>query len=114
MKLLILALALFVPPMLLLWRASRATWPVHYLLAVIPAAYTGIGWRLGSWGYTYANCQGGAKNLHHCLADGADITAWVGYGLFLMIPFLFLGAPLSLWFLIDTAARHVGRSRSAC
>ncbi|MBV7582160.1 hypothetical protein KW851_04985 [Pseudomonas sp. PDM33] len=114
MKLLILALALFVPPMLLFWRASRLTWPVRYLLAVIPAAYTGIGWQLGSWGYTYANCQGGAKNLQDCLAGGADVIAWVGHGLFLVIPFLFFGVPLSLWCLIDTAAKHIGHFRSAC
>lgn len=43
MKLLILALALFVPPILLFWRASRFSWPVRYLFAVIPAAYSGIG-----------------------------------------------------------------------
>ncbi|OBY91700.1 hypothetical protein A6723_018205 [Pseudomonas sp. AU11447] len=94
------------------WRASRFSWLARYLLAVIPAAYSGIGWQLGSWGYGYANCQGGAKNLQDCLAGSADITAWVGYGLFLMIPFLFLGAPLSLWFLIDTAAKHIGQSRT--
>ncbi|MFV3335470.1 hypothetical protein ACNFIA_31495 [Pseudomonas sp. NY15437] len=111
MKLLILALALFVPPALLFWRSSQLAWPVRYLLAVLPAAYTGIGWQLGSWGYAYASCQGGAKNLHGCLAGGADVTAWVGHGLFLMIPFLFIGAPLSLWFLIDTAAKHIGQSR---
>jgi len=112
MKLLILALALLLPPMLLFWRASCFSWPVRYLFAVIPAAYTGIGWQLGSWGYAYANCQGGAKSLQHCLAGSSDLTTWVGYGLFLMIPFMFLGAPLSLWFLIDTAAKHIGESRS--
>ncbi|MDH1009608.1 hypothetical protein N5J43_18285 [Pseudomonas nicosulfuronedens] len=112
MTLLILALALFVPPLLLFWRAPSFTWPMRYLLAVIPAACTGIGWQLGFWGYTYTNCQGGAKNLHDCLAGGVDITAWVGYGLLLMIPFLFLGVPLSLWFLLDTAAKHLGQSRS--
>ncbi|MDF3868659.1 hypothetical protein P3W53_29685 [Pseudomonas denitrificans (nom. rej.)] len=113
MQLLILTLALFVPPILLFWRASRFTWPVRYMLAAMPAAYSCIGWQLGSWGYSYASCQGGAKNLRDCLASGTDITAWVGYGLFLMIPFLFLGAPLSLWFLIDTAAKHIGHCRSA-
>lgn len=113
MTLLILALALFVPPMLLFRQASRLTWPVRYLFAVVPAAYTGVGWQLGSWGYAHANCQGGAKYLHDCLAAGADITAWVGHRLFLMIPFLFIGAPLSLWFLIDTAAKHIGQFRSA-
>ncbi|QJP07770.1 hypothetical protein [Pseudomonas multiresinivorans] len=112
MKLLILALALFVPPILLFWRASSFIWPVRYLLAVIPAAYTCIGWQLGSWGYTHFNCLGGTKNLHDCLAGGADLTAWVGYGLFLMLPFLFIGAPLSLWCLIDTAAKHIGQSRT--
>lgn len=50
--------------------------------------------------------------MHDCLAGGADITAWVGYGLFLMIPFLFLGVPLSLWFLLDTTVKHLGRPRS--
>ncbi|WP_207888355.1 hypothetical protein [Pseudomonas sp. 30_B] len=112
MSLPILALALFVPPAVLFWRALQLAWLVRYLLAVIPAAYTGIGWLLGSWGYAFANCQDGAKYLHDCLAGGVDVTAWVGHGLFLMIPFLFIGAPLSLWFLIDTAAKHIGQSRA--
>ena len=106
--LLLLAAALFISPAILMRCAERLRWRTRYLLALLPVAYTGIGWCLGTWGYGYFGCQGGVKNLHGCLAAAVDVTALVGHGFFLMIPGLFIAAPLSAWFLLDTALKQIG------
>jgi hypothetical protein len=37
-----------------------------------------------------------------------DVTALVGYGLFLMIPFVFVALPLTLWLLLNTTLEQIG------
>ncbi|MDH1264733.1 hypothetical protein [Pseudomonas sp. GD03944] len=104
-----LGLGLFAAPAFLVWRGQQMGWWGRYLLALVPVVYTGAGWWLGIVAYDYFGCQGGAKNVHACLAGGAEVIALVGHGLFLSIPFMFVAVPLSLWFLLDTTMKHIGQ-----
>jgi hypothetical protein len=61
----------------------------------LPAAYTGLGWGLGILAYDF-------------FMGGMDFTPLVGHGDFLMIPFVFIAAPLSLWLLLNTGAKQIG------
>lgn len=103
-----LAAAVLLPPLVLWRKAKRMKWTARYILSALPAVYTWAGWKLGAFGYVQLGCQGGAKNVHTCIASGLDLTPLVGHGLFMMIPFVFVAAPLSAWFLLDTALKQVG------
>ena len=49
--LLVLLAAVLIYPAYLLWRqADRFTWRARYLLAALPAAYTGLGWQVAAHG----------------------------------------------------------------
>ncbi|MDH4608117.1 hypothetical protein [Pseudomonas sp. BN102] len=104
----VLAAALIVPPVMLYRRAEQMSWTTRYTLSALPAAYTWAGWKLSELGYVQLGCQGGLKYLHACFADGLDLTPLVGHGFLMMIPFVFVAAPLSAWFLLDTALKQIG------
>lgn len=104
----VLLATLFGSPALLLWRGSRMRWFQRYFLSLLPISYTALGWWLGTWAYGFFDCQGNTKNIHGCYAGSVEITALVGHGLFLAIPAMFVAGPLSLWFGLDTAIRHLG------
>lgn len=106
--LLILAVALFAPPIILSNRAEHLPWAVRYCLSFFPFGYTFIGWQIGALGYDYFACQGNPKGFYDCIGWGIDFTPLVGHGLFLMIPCVFLALPVSLWFLLNTLAKQVG------
>ena len=103
----LLAIALFAPPVILSRYKARLPWWSRYCLATLPVAYTWVGWKTAAFAYGFLRCQGGMKNLHGCLAAGIDWTALVGYGFFLMVPCLYIAAPLSLWLLLTTMAKQV-------
>lgn len=110
--LLVLLAAVLIYPAYLLWRqADRFSWRARYLLAALPAAYTGLGWQVAALSYEWMGCQGNMKGLYACTLGGADVTPLVGYGFFLTIPFFFVALPLSLWLLLDTAAKQIGEWR---
>ncbi|WP_044873494.1 hypothetical protein [Pseudomonas sp. LFM046] len=109
LMMLLLISALVACPIFLIWRENQLRWWARYVLSLMPVAYTWIGWRLGVLAYDHFGCQGGAKNVHACYANGIDVTALVGHGMFLMIPFIFFAAPMSLWFLLNTGAKHIGQ-----
>lgn len=104
----LLATALFAPPLLLSKREARMSWIGRYFLSAIPLAFTGTGWTLGTFAYDLFGCQGGLKHLHDCLVGGFDLAPLVGYGFFLGIVCPVLGAPISLWLLLNTAAKQIG------
>ena len=104
----LLAIAVFGPPWLLRRKSQKLRWRTRYLLALIPAVYTGLGWQFASLTYKSFGCLGGMKNLHDCFVGEIDITALMGYGFFLMIPFTFVAGPLSLWLLLSTVAEQIG------
>lgn len=104
----LLVTLLFAPPWLLWRRAERLGWLSRYMLALLPVGVTWLGWQWGIWAFEHFDCQGNAKGLHDCLSNGQDMTAWVGRALFLSVPMMFIGLPLSGWFLIDTLIRHLG------
>lgn len=104
----LLAVVLLAPPLILFRREEVLRWRTRYLLSVLPVAYTGLGWRLGILAYDFFGCQGGTKNVHACLMGGMDFTPLVGHGGFLMIPFVFIAVPLSLWLLLNTGAKQIG------
>lgn len=106
--LLMLAAALFAPPILLSKREETLSWGMRYLLSLIPIGYTFIGWKLGAYGYGYFACQGNPKGFHDCIGWGIDLTPLVGHGLFLMIPCVFFALPISLWLSLNTAAKQLG------
>lgn len=81
---------------------------MRYVLSILPAAYSGIGWLLAKIGYGYFACEGGLKNIHACMALGHDVTFLIGYGFFLMLVFTFIAGPLSLWMLLNTVAKQIG------
>lgn len=103
----VLGLALLGPPMVLAKYGPKLGWPLHYALALLPAAYTWGGWNLGIWAYEYFGCQGGTKSLANCTAHGSDMTWFVGYCIFLMIPSIFVAGPLTLWLLLRTGSKHI-------
>lgn len=107
-SMLLLAAVVLGCPAILLWRGSRLGWFHRYLLSFLPIFYTVSGWWLGTWAYGYFDCQGNTKNLHGCYAGSVEITALIGHGLFLVLPAMFVAGPLSLWFGLDTAIKHVG------
>jgi hypothetical protein len=109
--LVLLAVVLIYPAYLLRRQAYRFTWRARYLLAALPAAYTGLGWQVAALSYEWVGCQGNMKGLYACTLGGADVTPLVGYGFFLTIPFFFVALPLSLWLLLDTAAKQIGEWR---
>lgn len=104
--LLILAVALFAPPILLSKREEKLSWGMRHLLSIIPFGYTLIGWKLGAFGYDYFGCQGNPKSFHDCIGWGIDLTSLIGYGLFLMLPCVFFALPISLWLSLNTAAKQ--------
>lgn len=106
--LLILAVALFAPPIVLSKRADHLPWAVRYCLSIFPFGYTFIGWQIGALGYHYFACQGNPKEFYDCIGWGIDFTPLVGHGLFLMIPCVFLALPVSLWLLMTTVAKQIG------
>ncbi|WP_417775912.1 hypothetical protein [Stutzerimonas xanthomarina] len=106
----LLIIVLNLPPVLLAYRRVLLAWPTRYVLAALPAAYTLTGWQLGRLAMTRFNCLGGVKNLHDYSMSGTDITVLVGHGLFLMIPGIFVAAPLSTFLLLDTLCRHASTS----
>lgn len=110
----VLATALFAPPVILLKYKAKLSWWSRYCLATLPVAYTWAGWKIATLSYGFLRCEGGTKNLHGCLAGGIDWIAFVGYGFFLMIPCLYIAAPLSLWLLLTTVAEQfrAGSARS--
>jgi hypothetical protein len=105
--LLVLATALFTPPILLSKRGDRFTWPVRYFLSVFPVSYTFIGWQMAALGYGYFSCQGNPKWFHDCIGWGIDFTPLIEHGLFLMIPCVFLALPLTLILLLTTAVKQI-------
>lgn len=86
-------------------------WRSRYFLSMLPATYTGAGWRMGVAAYDFLGCQGGMKYVHACLANGTDWTTLVEHGFFLMIPCLFVATPLSLWLLLNTGTKQIGAWR---
>lgn len=103
----LLAAVLFAPPVVLSKYKAKLTWTSRYCLSTLPIAYTWAGWKIAAVAYGFLRCQGGMKNLHACLAAGIDWTPLIGYGFFLMIPCLYIAAPLSLWLLLTTVAKQV-------
>ena len=103
-----LAAVVFVPPFVLWQRAELMKWTVRYILSALPASVTWIGWKLGEVGYVQLGCEGGMKNLHACFANGADLTPLVGFGFWMAASFYLVAAPLSAWFLLDTALKQIG------
>jgi hypothetical protein len=107
-SLLILAAALFAPPIILSKRANRFSWPVRYFLSVLPVCYTFLGWQVGAFGYEFFSCQGNVKGFQGCVGWGIDFTSLIGHGLFLMIPCVFVALPISVLLTIDTASKQIG------
>ena len=103
----VLATALFAPAVILARYKANLSWVSRYCLATLPVAYTWAGWKIAAVAYGFLVCEGGTKNLHGCLAAGVDWTPLVGYGFFLMIPCLYIAAPLSLWLLLNTVVKQV-------
>jgi hypothetical protein len=110
----LLAAVLLAPPFILSRYKAKLSWWSRYSLSTLPVAYTWAGWKTAVVAYGFLGCEGGAKNLHGCLAAGIDWTPLVGYGFFLMIPCLYIAAPLSLWLLLTTVVKQVapGSTRS--
>lgn len=104
----LLAAALIGPPTMLVWRGGRLGWVFKYLISALPGAYTGLAYLLATKSFKYLDCEGGIKGVEGCMLAGLDVSLLVDHGFFLSIPFLFIGAPLSLWLLIDTGARQIG------
>ncbi|MBI4987633.1 MAG: hypothetical protein HZC23_02335 [Rhodocyclales bacterium] len=104
----LLAFVLCVPPLLLSRREGQMAWATRYFLSILPVAYTWLGWQFGSAGLDFFTCRGNFKGIHDCFLWGADFTPLVDHGLFLMIPCVFVALPMSLWLLLNTAARQMG------
>lgn len=104
----VLAVVLFAPPIILSRHEDKIRWRGRYFLSALPVAYTWAGWKLGVIAYDFFGCKGGMKNIHACFAGGIDFTPLVEHGSFLMIPCVFVAAPLSLWLLLNTGAKQVG------
>lgn len=68
-----------------------------------------MGWQLGKHAFDFFNCQGGPKNLHSCMLGDVDLTHFAGFvSFFPMIAFFYVALPLSLWLLLNTAAKQIG------
>lgn len=104
----LLLILLLAPPIILLRHAERLRWASRHALAALPATVTGAGYGLASMAFVWLECEGDVKGLYGCMAYGRDISGLIEYGLFLLIPFLFVAAPLSAWLLLDTGARQIG------
>lgn len=109
--LVLLVSALFLPPLLLTLRQEKMGWLARYVLSIFPLAYTWLGWQLAKVGYEFFACQGNLKSIQECVRWGVDFTSLVGHGFFLMIPCVFVALPVSLWFLLNTAAKHIRARR---
>lgn len=108
---LLLATTMVLPPVLLFAPRVAMAWPIRYGLAALPAIYTGVGWQLGAIAASRLACLGGIKNLHACTVSGTDVTTLVEYGLFLMIPAIFLAMPLSAFLLLNTLRKQMRARR---
>ncbi len=104
----VLLVVLIAPMAVLIRNENKLHWRTRYVLAAAPGAYCGLGWILATIGYGYFGCQGGLKHLHSCFAGTHDLTFLIGYGNFLMIVF-YIGGPLSLWLIFDTALKQLGK-----
>ena len=100
-----LALAIIGPLFMLL--GENVQWGRRYILACIPAAYTGLGWLITSFASDFAHCKGGLKDIHGCLIGSVDISPLINHGFFLALVF-FYALPISLWLLINTALKQLG------
>ena len=107
--LLLLAFALFLPPLLLTLRQEKMGWLARYAFSIVPLTYTWLGWQLAKVGYEFFACQGNLKSIQECVRWGVDFTPLVDHGFFLMIPCVFVALPVSLWFLLNTAVKHLGQ-----
>lgn len=106
--LIVLAVVVIGPPIALSRRGKDMRWGMRYFLSALPALYTWSGWQLAMLAHDYWGCQGGMK-VHACKVIGSfDPTRLVDYLFFLMLPFMFIAAPLSLWLLLSTGAKHIG------
>jgi len=71
-------------------------------------AYTWAGWEIAVLAaYGFVECGGGTKKLNGYLAAGIDWTSLLGYGFFLIIPCLYVAAPLSLLLLLTMVLEQV-------
>jgi hypothetical protein len=107
----LLAVALIAPPVYISKSGGRLSWSMRYLLAIIPLAYTALGWQLGEIGYSHLSCHGDSKNIHDCIRWGMDFTSAVNHGVFLMIPCVFIALPLSASLLVSTVSKQIGTRR---
>ena len=101
-----LVMAVFGPVIVLSWK-ENIKWRNRYILAAVPAAYTGFGWWLTSFVSDIVKCQGGLKDIHGCWLGSVDVTPLINYGFFLMLVFLY-ALPLSLWLLLNTLLKQAG------
>jgi hypothetical protein len=100
----LLAIALFAPPVMLSKYKVKLSWWSRYSLATLPVAYTWAGWKIAEVAYGFLRCKGGTQNLQGCLAVSTELR-WLDT-VFLMIPCLYIAAPLSLWLLLTTVVRQ--------
>ena len=82
-------------------------WLARYIFSIVPLVYTWLGWQLAKVGYEFFACQGNLKSIQECVRWGVDFTPLIGHGFFLMIPCVFFALPVSLWFLLNTAVKHL-------
>lgn len=98
---------LFVPLWVLSKYELRLSWWMRYVIASLPAGYTGLGWQLAGLTADILHCPPQTKDYAACYWGQIDLSGWINYGIFLMIPLL-VAIPITLWLLLDTALKQMG------
>lgn len=109
LSLTLLLIALIAPVVILIRKEEKLLWRTRYVFASAPGAYAGIGWLLANLGYELLDCKGGLKDIHACMASAHDLTFLIEHGFFLMLVFMFIAGPLSLWLIFNTALKQLGK-----
>lgn len=104
----LLLIALISPVAILSRKGEKLPWRTRYFFAAAPGAYAGIGWLLANLGYELLDCKGGLKDIHACMVSVHDLTFLIEHGFFLMLVFIFIAGPLSLWLIFNTSLKQLG------
>jgi len=81
-------------------------WLRKYIVALLPAIITMVGWQSAIWAYAYFGCQGNLKHLQPCFAGSVNIVPFLGFGLFWCQLLMFVALPLSFWLVIKVVAKQ--------
>ncbi|AYN96969.1 hypothetical protein EAW52_25080 [Pseudomonas sp. LTJR-52] len=87
------------------------TWTSKYAFAITPPIIFFALWKIGIFSYHHFGCQGNIKNLAPCSIAGFDLLPWLGFSMGWSAILFWLSLAISVFFLIDIGAKHIGSKR---